>query len=352
MSDFYESPFFNNTTVQPVQGFQPTQQPPIPQRSPMQPIASPENNIKSGGFKFTIKKDNESDTSGVNLEALASDEPTTVKRRRGRPRKEESSTGIIKAEPEVVNSTAYTYQETTEMLRGTLCQIDDLATEVRRELDSVINSRTLKSKYNVMVGLSGNLGDILNTKISAIKEINNSIRNSNELDYKINKDNKALEGNVNDDKRLMDMYNAFIQSPIAQQQNVMGPNIMDATLLNGSPVQKTTLGGASVNENSFIGETDTGYLSYVTNMTPEQRLMALEGNPNIKMCLIYDAATQNKTFQMMDMSTGQPVPGLPARDAMFLEDTTIDLKNNIAKNINLNETYPLIVLNQNVVNEY
>ena len=78
----------------------------------------------------------------------------------------------------------------------------------------------------------------------------------------------------------------------------------------------------------------------------------LKDNPNIKLCLIYDAATNNKSFQYMDMSTGQAVPGLPARDPMFLEDTTIDLRNKIAKNINLNETYPLIVLNNDVVKEY
>jgi hypothetical protein len=54
----------------------------------------------------------------------------------------------------------------------------------------------------------------------------------------------------------------------------------------------------------------------------------------------------------MDMSTGQVVPGLPVRDQMFMEDTTLDLKNNIAKNINLNETYPLVVINQQIANEY
>ena len=54
----------------------------------------------------------------------------------------------------------------------------------------------------------------------------------------------------------------------------------------------------------------------------------------------------------MDMTTGQVINGLPTRDPMFLEDTTIDLRNKIAKNINLNETYPVVVINNEITKEY
>ena len=233
------------------------------------------------------------------------------------------------------------------MLRGTLGQIDELVSQVKKELDNVSSSRTLKSKYNIMVGLSSNLGDIMSTKIAAIREINNAITRSNELDYKRDKDRKSAEGAANDDKYIMDMYNAFIQNPMGvNNSTALGPTTINATLGADDIVR------ASDQPMQHGFAPDMGYSSYVANMTPEQRLMSVEDNPNIKQCLVYDASTGNKVFQWMDMSTGQSVPGLPARDPMFLEDTSIDMKNKIAKNINLNETYPLVVINENVVNEY
>ena len=41
---------------------------------------------------------------------------------------------------------------------------------------------------------------------------------------------------------------------------------------------------------------------------------------------------------------------MPVHDAMFLEDTLIDKKRNIARNVNLGETYPLVVVGGNSSN--
>ena len=81
-------------------------------------------------------------------------------------------------------------------------------------------------------------------------------------------------------------------------------------------------------------------------MTPEVNRMILESNPNIKDVVVYDQATGNKYFDVIDMTTKQSVPNVPVRDQMFLEDCTIDTKNRIARNVNLNEIYPLIILNE------
>ena len=347
---YYNSPYYNNDlTIQPVQPNQAIDRQNLPQQ-PQVPIASPapvNTNMKTGGFKFTVVKDGETAPRQSTIVA-DSDVPDTKKKRSGRPKKEQTveiGSSMGKKESDV--PTMYTYQETTDMLRGTLVQIDQLANQVKKELDNVVASRTLKSKYNVMGILSGNLGDIIGQKITAIKEINNAISKSNEMDYKKEKDRRASESNANDDKYLMDMYNAFIKNPgNMNNRTVLGPGSIDATLM-GTDIIRSSMEPPQQGFNP-----DTGYLSYVANMTPEQRLMSMEDNPNIKQCVIFDAATGNKTFQMMDMSTGQVIPGLPTRDAMFMEDTTIDLRNNIAKNINLNETYPLVVINQNVAKEY
>lgn len=345
MASYYDSPYFNTGLSDEI--MQP-QQLADQQFAPAHPYANPQvitpqtDNLKAGGFKFTIKDDK---ASTVPLPISDGVAPQEEKRKRGRPRKDKS-TEVIGSDMNQKDAngnvpTMYTYAETTNMLRGTLAQLDQLESQIKTELDNVSSSRTLKSKYNVMVGLSGNLSDIIGQKISVIKEINNAISKSNEMDYKREKDMKSAEDNINDDKYLMDMYNAFIQNP--------GGNTNTTPL--GPTSQMVSIGSDMSNMVSSPAA-DNGYLSYVTNMTPEQRLMSMEDNPNVKQCVIYDAATGNKTFQWMDLSTGQPIPGLPTRDQMFLEDTTIDLRNNIAKNINLNETYPVITINDNIVSEY
>ena len=66
---------------------------------------------------------------------------------------------------------------------------------------------------------------------------------------------------------------------------------------------------------------------------------------DIKDVLVYDQATGNKYFDKVDRS-GNSVPGIERRDAMFLEDYTIDTRNKIARNVNLNDTIPLVILNE------
>ena len=91
---------------------------------------------------------------------------------------------------------------------------------------------------------------------------------------------------------------------------------------------------------------DNAYQNFKSNMSPEVNRMILESTPNIKDVVVYDQATGNKYFDVIDVTTNQSVPNVPVRDAMFVEDCTIDTRNRIARNINLNETYPLIILNE------
>lgn len=355
MNNFNNSPYFNNTGIDLIQPNQNIQHSPVyrlPNTQPQLPATSNnEFNVKTGGFKFTVKEDgNASRPSPMDIPVDRAEAVENAKKRRGRPRKEiVDGNSIVRDNEKDKNSAKYSYQETTDMLKGTLMQIDQLASEVQQEFESVRTNRTLKNKHNVMIGLSENLGTLINTKVNAIRAINDSITKSNDLDYKREKDSKALESSVNDDKYIMDMYNAFIQNPASMNRNILGPTAIDATL-NNSGIVRLPDNQMEQQPQGYIP--DAGYLSYVTNMTPEQRLMSLEDNPNIKMCVIFDAATGNKTFQMMDLSTNQAVPGLPVKDPMFMEDTTIDIKNHIAKNINLGEVYPLIIINEDVVKEY
>ena len=52
------------------------------------------------------------------------------------------------------------------------------------------------------------------------------------------------------------------------------------------------------------------------------------------------------------MTTGQSIPNAEKHDVMFLEDVTIDLKNKVARNVNIGETYPLVVIGEPIMQEY
>jgi hypothetical protein len=202
-----------------------------------------------------------------------------------------------------------------------------------------------------MVGLSTALGKLLETKVSAISQINSSISKANDLDYKREKDRKSIEANQGmDDKRLMDLYQSFVANPMGIENNVMslGPTAMQTSIGN-SPIIRSDVPDYTPPAN---GPADIGYLNYLSNMTPEQNLMFYENNPNVQTCVIYDASTGNKFFQVMDVSTGQAVPNVQALDNRFMEDTFIDLKSKTASNNNLHQTYPVIVINEGVASQY
>lgn len=336
---------------------------PQPNVTNMQPIQQPQINPvnletpkittqSNDGFKmkFTI-----TDDSGVGNIPVDRDVPDVEEKRpRTRRKKDpnETSSGIIRAkagEIEVVEDTPtmYTYMETTNMLHDTLGQIDALNSELMQEFESVRCSRTMKNKYNTLVGLSQNVGSLINNRIQVIKEINAAITKANDLDYKKEKDRKSAMANVDDDKYIADLYKSFMQNPSNLAPSPQLPQV-DPSLF-GSGIVRADLGGSSPTASTQI---DASYLSYLSNLSPEQNLMRYENNPNVKQVVVFDAATGNRFFQMMDVSTGTVIPNVPVYDAMFLEDTTLDIKNKIAKNINLNETFPIVVINEGVTEQY
>lgn len=282
----------------------------------------------------------------------------TAKKKRGRPPKKKNeieisnSNNIIRADksndtPDVIDSpTSYTYMETTGLLKETLMQIDVLNSELMEEFESVKRSRTMKNKYNTLVGLSQNVGTLLNNKISAIREINNSINKSNDLDYKKAKDRAQAESSMNDDKYIADLYQAFISNP-QNAQAYQQPQIPE---LNPSVMGSSIIRANMSDNNNVI---DESYLNYVSNLTPQQNLMRYENDPNVKQVVVYDQATGNKFFQIMNVLTGEVIPNLEPYDTeMFMPDTTIDLSTKTARNLNLNETFPVVVINETVANQY
>lgn len=309
------------------------------------------------GFRrpgFSVKKDDGS-ISKETIIPVDNVPAATSKKRAGRPRKEDTESSSIVRADEVtkVSGTvedapaAFNYIETTNMLRDTLGQIDSLNSELMQEFEMVRRSRTMKNKHNVLVGLSENVGSLISNRIQVIKEINNSINRGLDLDYKKYKDMKASMAAQDDDKYVADLYKSFMQNPINLPAQPQMPQVDPSVF--GSSIVRADIRSGDVSSN---GPVDAGYLNYLSNLSPEQNMMRYENNPNVKQVVIFDEATGNKFFQVMDMSTGQVVPNVPVYDQMFMEDTTLDIKNGIAKNINLNETFPIVIINQGVASQY
>ena len=312
----------------------------------------------SGGglFNIDVVPDNVEENNSMVIRSEVQLPEDTGKKRKGRARKDDTtSTPIIRAEGVVEdNSALYTYNQTTNMLHETVQQLDMVACEVKEELDNVRLSRTMRNKQNNMIGLASALGKILETKVSAISQINNAISKANDLDYKREKDKKMYESNAAaDDKYIMDMYNSFIRNPMGNTtQDVLGPNLQAASVMGGVPSVATGIVRADMSTGDNPGMMDAGYFNYKSNMTPEQNLMLYENNPNVQTVVIYDVSNGNKWFEIVDITTGQAVPNVNALDNRFMEDTYLDLKNKIAKNNNLHQTYPIIVINEGVASQY
>lgn len=364
--DFINQPIMPNsmptpTQINPQQTYQQYQMNNTPQvPKPVSPIytTTPSNNtepeISIGGFSFTTVKDEESSNKMVvKTDTVAPDVGLPTKKK-GRKKSsnnssDDNATELVRAtDTDVVEAnmpTINTYFETAGMIKNAMDQIDTVANEIKGELDQVRASRTMKSKYNVMVGLAGNLSDLLEAKVNAIKELNNCITKSNDMDYKREKDRReATLGQNNDEKAVMDLYRSIMQNPQMTQlgSEGFGPQIGGPAL--GSTDLVRAPGDDTANKE--------GYANFVANMTPEMTSILYEQNPDVKQCVVFDASTGAKWFQVMNVKTGQAIPNAPAHDQMFLENTTLDLKNKIAKNTNLGETYPLIVINDSVTKNY
>lgn len=277
------------------------------------------------------------------------------KKKRGRKKKDETTTAsaanMVKATdnenvsgdlPLYQSNEPYkdTYAETSNILKGTLFQVDCLQNDIKEQIDTIKTSKTLKGKFKYLTDLTSASSNLINTKVSIIRELNKSITDSHNLELKRIKDLKLNEkiDEGDDDKRIMDLYNAFISTPINTGNPPIAPSITDMSFMTG------TTGIVRAN----IGESDpqTGQLSPIGNM------MRLEQNPDIKTVVVYDAATGNRWFDVMNIKTGESIPNVEKPDAMFLEDTTIDQRNRIARNTNLDLTYDLIVINDKNLYQY
>lgn len=270
-------------------------------------------------------------------------------------RKSIKSTGVIPAEKSGYSATEpymKQYEETNSILKSAIIQLDAGLQEMQQDITLIRSNKTLRNKYQSMSLIQKNMGDFLGNKIAAARELNNTITKCNDLELKRAKELKELD-NQDDDKRIMDLYNAMISMPVGGQAgynggfaNPFGPNTFEMTYA-GNPNSPTP------NVVTSIDQEDHGYQNYLNNKTPAQNMMMLDSNPNIQQVVVHNRATGQSYFEIMDMSTMTPVPNAERYDNSFLEDTHMDFVNNIATNVNIGESYPIIQIGGDpILNEY
>lgn len=240
-----------------------------------------------------------------------------------------------------------TYIETNTMLRNSIVQIDSLQNDIKTELDFIKNSKTLKKKYDYISEMVGTASSLVGTKITAIREMNKVITDSHNLEMKRIKELKINEDAVDDNQKIMDMYSAFVTTPVGAYS---GPNTFSAMPSIMEMTSGVTSDGRPL-ASIGIGAEDP-YNKFVTNVTPTQNMMLLESNPNVQTVVMYDQATSNKWFDVINLQTGESVPNTEKPDQVFLQNLTIDLRNGIARDPKLDRAYKVVTINNSNLSQY
>lgn len=268
------------------------------------------------------------------------------KKKRGRPKKDPNSTE--NSEPAFVplcqSNDPYesSYGETNHMLRESIGQINVLSNDVHSEIDNIRSSKTIKGKYKYIADLCATANALVSTKISAIREMNSTTTNCHKLEIQRLKDIKAAaQQGQDDDKYMADLYNAYINTPINAGMNNPLLSMNSGNVINN---QAIITGGSSV------GNDDMGYQNYLSNLTPEQNRMILDGNPNIETVVVYDPSTGGKSFDVIDINTGIPVSNYPRPDSLILDDTVIDFASGTASNTNIGQNWKVVTLGDSINN--
>lgn len=297
----------------------------------------------------------------VNTNPIQIDNTEQQPKRRGRPpKKQVADTGTFvpaeRKERTPLNSNmSYdnTYNLSKQMLGQVTMQIDDMLSRINEDIDMVRSARTLRNKYNNLSDLYSTAGSLIGNRIAIAREIANIQTNVNKYELAKYKEQNASE-NDSDEKRLMDMYNAFINAPMgsygaqAQSQIGMNPAVLNGPM-NGIDINTNADGGVFIPAN---GNEDLEHAAFMRNLTPEQNAIINERNPNIQTVLVYDQTTQNRWFEVIDVTTGLPVPNMPVPSDFIKDKCTIDIRNGLARNADLNQTFKLKLVGNRAMDEF
>ena len=119
------------------------------------------------------------------------------------------------------------YAETNQQLDETIAQLNMLGAEIVTDLNMVRGNKTLRNKYNIVNEMTQTATSIISAKLSAIKEKNSTINSINKLELDRLKQIKVSASEEDDNTRIANLYDAFVNTPIGAGPGVLGPSMQD-----------------------------------------------------------------------------------------------------------------------------
>lgn len=251
---------------------------------------------------------------------------------------------VVQTEPTTIvpqNSMSYiqenipytnAYLETNSQLDSVINELTMLERDTMGDLQMVRASKTLKNKFGYITNMTENAVGILNAKITAIKEKNKTIGDVNNLEIRRIKELKIQASEEDDNTRIANLYNAFVNTPIGMGTGVLGPSVQETMMVGGTPdLTRASIGGDQI--------------AWEQNLNPAESRMVLEAKGVIDTVVMYDESTGNRWFEVVDKNTRQPIPGVEKPDSSYIYDLDINVRGGFAKDGNRNTIYPLVVIN-------
>lgn len=225
------------------------------------------------------------------------------------------------------------YADTNKQLDETINALNMLGAETITDLNLVRSNKTLRNKYGIINEMTQTATSILNTKLAAIKEKNSVINNINKLELDRLKQIKASASEEDDNARIANLYDAFINTPIGAGPGILGPSMQD--IIAGGQA------GPSVPMMSIGNDQQV----WEAGLNPAENRMLLEAKGTIETVVMYDSVTGNRWFEVVDKMTRQPVPNVEKPDSSYIYDLDINIRGGFAKDGNRGVSYPLICIN-------
>lgn len=269
-------------------------------------------------------------------------EPTT-KRRASRKKNNEMVVATDKtAMPIAQTSLSYVqenipyaqaYTETNRQLDETIAQLNVLGAETMSDLQMIRSNKTMRNKYAIANEMTQTTASILSTKLAAIREKNTIINNINKMELDRVKQLKVSASEEDDNTRIANLYNAFINTPVGVGRAPLAPNMQDIITVSptGAPTPMAPIG--------------SDQQAWEANLSPAENRMVLEAKGSIETVVMYDSTTGNRWFEILDKNTHQPVPNVEKPDSSYIYDLDLNVRGGYAKDSNRNVTYPLITVN-------
>lgn len=228
---------------------------------------------------------------------------------------------------------ASAYADTNQQLDETINALNMLGAEIVTDLNMVRGNKTLRNKYNIVNEMTQTATSILSAKLAAIKEKNSTINNINKLELDRLKQIKVSASEEDDNTRIANLYDAFINTPIGAGPGVLGPSMQDiiAGGQSGPSVPMMAIGNDQQ--------------AWEAGLNPAENRMLLEAKGTIETVVMYDSVTGNRWFEVVDRMTRQPVPNVEKPDSSYIYDLDINVRGGFAKDSNRGVSYPLVCIN-------